>query len=119
ACRLPGQACSPTKLWELLVHNKSGYGSVPKSRYNARGFYHPNSERPGSINSAAGYFIHEDINGFENSFFGINNLEASPLDPQQRKLLEVAFESIEDAGTTLETIRGSKTGVFVGNFTND
>ena len=118
-CRLPGQASSPSKLWDLLMQRKSGHCEVPPSRYNAEGFYHPNAERPGSINSTGGYFIQEDIHAFENAFFGINNLEATLMDAQQRKLLEVVYESFESAGAPLNRINGSNTGVYVGNFTVD
>ncbi|OJJ74373.1 hypothetical protein ASPBRDRAFT_193095 [Aspergillus brasiliensis CBS 101740] len=118
-CRLPGQASSPSKLWDLLITNSTGHGPVPPSRYNAAAYYHPDFERPGSINSSSGYFIHEDIRAFENGFFGINNLEATSMDAQQRKLLEVTYEAFENAGVPLELLRGSNTGVYVGNFTND
>ncbi|PYH68296.1 putative polyketide synthase [Aspergillus vadensis CBS 113365] len=56
-CRLPGQASSPSKLWDLLLNNATGYGPVPPSRYNAAAYYHPDADRPGSINSTGGYFI--------------------------------------------------------------
>ncbi|OJZ89749.1 hypothetical protein ASPFODRAFT_183092 [Aspergillus luchuensis CBS 106.47] len=118
-CRLPGQASSPSKLWDLLINNATGYGPVPPSRYNAAAYYHPDADRPGSINSTGGYFIQEDIHAFENVFFGINNLEATSMDPQQRKLLEVTYEALENAGVPLEKVHGSNTGVYVGNFTND
>ncbi|TGJ85285.1 hypothetical protein E0Z10_g3506 [Xylaria hypoxylon] len=118
-CRLPGQVSSPSDLWHLLIQNKSGHCAVPKMRYNAEGFYHPNADRPGSINSTGGYFLQEDPRLFENAFFGINNLEASSMNAQQRKLLEVVYESFESGGVPLAKVRGSKTGVYVGNFTND
>ncbi|PYI29622.1 polyketide synthase [Aspergillus indologenus CBS 114.80] len=118
-CRLPGQASSPSKLWDLLVRNETGHGPVPPERYNAAAYYHPDAERPGSINSTGGYFIREDIRAFENAFFGINNLEATSMDAQQRKLLEVTYEALENAGVPLERVQGSNTGVYVGNFTND
>lgn len=66
-----------------------------------------------------GYFIKDDIRAFENDFFGINNLEATYMDPQQRKLLEVVFECFESAGLPLEKVSGSNTGCYVGNFTTD
>ncbi|KAJ5356106.1 Acyl transferase/acyl hydrolase/lysophospholipase [Penicillium concentricum] len=118
-CRLPGKASSPSKLWELLIKNDTGHCAVPSERYNAAAYYHPDAERPGSINSTGGYFIQEDIRAFENAFFGINNLEATSMDAQQRKLLEVTYEALENAGVPLETIQGTNTGVYVGNFTND
>ncbi|CAI7567668.1 unnamed protein product [Penicillium viridicatum] len=118
-CRLPGKASSPSKLWELLVKNETGHCVVPLERYNAEAYYHPDAERPGSINSTGGYFIQEDIRAFENGFFGINNLETTSMDAQQRKLLEVTYEALENAGVPLEMIQGSNTGVYVGNFTND
>jgi len=63
---------------------------------------------------------HDDyLRQFDPSFFGINPLEASSMDPQQRKLLEVVYESFENAGATLEELSGSRTSCFVGCFTND
>ncbi|KAK8062318.1 hypothetical protein PG997_014415 [Apiospora hydei] len=118
-CRLPGHVSSPSELWDFLKENKSGHCRVPESRYNAAGFYHPNAERPGSINSTGGYFLQQDLRQFDNPFFEINNLEASYMDAQQRKLLEVVYESFENAGVPLSKVRGSKTGVYIGNFTND
>ena len=53
------------------------------------------------MNVDGGYFLREDVRQFDNSFFGINNLEASYMDPQQRKLLEVVFECFEDAGVCI------------------
>lgn len=41
------------------------------------------------------------------------------MDPQQRKLLEVVYESFEAAGVSLKDISGSKTACYVGNFTWD
>ena len=101
------------------MQKKSGHSGVPLSRYNSEGFHHPDTERPGSINSKGGYFIQEDIRAFENAFFNINNLEATYMDAQQRKLLEVVYESFESASVPLSRINGSNTGVYVGNFTND
>lgn len=75
--------------------------------------------RPGSMAMKGGYFLQGDIRDFENSFFGINNLEATHMDPQQRKLLEVVFQCLENAGISLDKASGSNTGCYVGNFTED
>ena len=118
ACRLPGNIHSPSDLWEFLVNQKSAQGPVPPERYNIDGFYHP-SNRSGSTNVPGGYFINEDVRQFDNAFFGINNLEATYMDPQQRKLLEVVYECLESAGVPMNSLSGSTTGVYVGNFSVD
>ena len=66
-----------------------------------------------------GYFLEEDIRQFDNSFFGINNLEATYMDPQQRNLLEVVYECFESAGVRLEDLSSSNVGCYVGDFVND
>ncbi|KAH7383971.1 polyketide synthase [Pyrenochaeta sp. MPI-SDFR-AT-0127] len=119
ACRLPGDVRSPSDLWNLLAQQKSAQGPVPPERYNLAGYYHPNGNRSGSSNVPGGYFINEDLRLFDNGFFGINNLEATYMDPQQRKLLEVVYEALESSGTCIETLSGSTTGVYVGNFSVD
>lgn len=120
ACRLPGGVNSCSTFWDLLASSKSGQCEVPSSRFNIDAFYHPKgAQRPGSMNTKGGYFLQEDIRAFENGFFGINNLEATYMDPQQRKLLEVVFECLETAGISLNKISGSNTGCYVGNFTVD
>lgn len=102
------------------MEGRSGQCNVPADRFNVDAFYHPNGpDRPGSMSTKGGYFVDEDIRNFENDFFGINNLEATYMDPQQRKLLEVTFECFESAGIPLEKASGSNTGCYVGNFTVD
>ncbi len=71
------------------------------------------------MSADGGYFLQEDVRCFDNSFFGINNLEAAAMDPQQRKLLEVVFECFENTGVSMEDMSGSRTGVYVANFTLD
>ncbi|KAI5866016.1 reducing type I polyketide synthase 10 [Durotheca rogersii] len=120
ACRLPGDSSTPAEFWKLLSQGRSAACAVPNSRFNVDGFYHPKGmDRPGSMVTKGGYFLGDDIREFENSFFGINNLEATYMDPQQRKLLEVVFECLENAGVPLERASGSNTGCYVGNFTFD
>ncbi|THW50357.1 ketoacyl-synt-domain-containing protein [Aureobasidium pullulans] len=121
-CRLPGESNTPSKLWEnLLRDGKSAWSEIPKNRFNLDAWYHPDGNRPGSVNTRGGYFLsHDDsLRQFDPSFFGISPLEAASLDPQQRKLLEVVYESFENAGATLDELSGSKTSCFVGCFTND
>ncbi|KAI0550067.1 thiolase-like protein [Xylaria curta] len=65
------------------------------------------------------FLVEEDARLFDNSFFSMTSLEAETLDPSQRKLLEVAYEAIENTGDTLDSVSGSRTGAFVGNFCLD
>lgn len=120
ACRLPGEVSSPREFWDLISNGRSAQCKVPKSRFNVDGFYHPQGmDRPGSMITEGGYFLDDDVREFENSFFGINNLEAKYMDPQQRKMLEVVYECMENAGIPLDQASGSNTGCYVGNFTVD
>ncbi|KAL3290693.1 Acyl transferase/acyl hydrolase/lysophospholipase [Colletotrichum asianum] len=41
------------------------------------------------------------------------------MDPQQRQLLEVVYECLENGGVRNETLDGSKTGVIVASYAND
>ncbi|KAI1119036.1 polyketide synthase [Nemania sp. NC0429] len=119
ACRLPGDIHSPSELWNFLVEQKSAQGPVPPERYNIGGFYSPSGSRSGTTNVPGGYFLSEDVRQFDNAFFGINNLEATYMDPQQRKLLEVVYECLVSSGTSMESVAGSTTGVYVANFSVD
>lgn len=88
------------------------------SKFDA--FYSPQGvDRHGSMNTKGGYFLKEVIRAFEKSFFGINNLEATSMDPKQRKLLEAVFECFESARVPLDKVSGSNTGCYMGNFTID
>ncbi|KAI1269307.1 beta-ketoacyl synthase [Xylariaceae sp. FL1019] len=121
-CRLPGGIRSPSGLWEFLKNKACAQGPIPSQRFNKDGFYHRpgnNGNRPGLMSVDGGYFLDEDPSSFDNGFFGINNLEATSMDPQQRKLLEVVYECLEDSGTPIEAVSGTSVGVFVGAFTVD
>lgn len=119
ACRLPGGIKSPSDLWKFLVEKKSAQGKIPATRFNASGYHSQSADRAGVMNVDGGYFIDEDLRAFDNGFFGINNLEATYMDPQQRKLLEVVFECFESAGVSMDDVSNSNTGVYVASFTHD
>ncbi|XDG05079.1 hypothetical protein ABKA04_004694 [Annulohypoxylon sp. FPYF3050] len=113
ACRLPGDVRSPAELWDFLVKKKTGQCRVPAQRFNIDGFYNNDDSRAGVMSGDGGYFLNEDVRQFDNTFFGINNLEATYLDPHQRKLLEVAYECFESAGLSMEDVSGTNTGVAI------
>ncbi|PMD30149.1 hypothetical protein L207DRAFT_592910 [Hyaloscypha variabilis F] len=118
ACRLPGGIHSPQQLWEFLIAKRDARGAVPESRYNSSTHYSANG-KPGTINSEYGYFLDEDVklDSLDTSFFTISKTELERTDPQQRQLLEVARECIDDACEV--NWRGSNTGVYAGNFGED
>lgn len=103
----------------MLKERRTGQGVTPSSRWNADGFYHPDPDYPGTLHHRGGYFLSDDPRHFDNTFFGINNLEATAMDPQQRNLLEVTFQCLENAGIRLEDLSGADVGTYVGNFTID
>jgi acyl transferase domain-containing protein len=119
-CHLPGNVRSASDFWDMMMSSRSGQTpKVPKSRFNIDAHIHANNDRPGSFNVLGGYFLDETLREFDPSFFGITPIEAMWMDPQQRKLLEVVYESLESAGVTLEDIAGTKTAVFAACFAAD
>jgi acyl transferase domain-containing protein len=110
---------SASELWDLLINKRTGRRDFDPSKINLPGFYHPDHQRPGSINTNGGYLLDEDPRLFDHAFFGMNTSEVMTMDPQQRKLLEVAYEAFETAGEPWDKFSGSNTGVFIGNFNID
>ncbi|MFD8806077.1 amino acid adenylation domain-containing protein [Streptomyces sp. NPDC059597] len=113
ACRLPGGVNTPEQYWELLERGGDGIVDVPKDRWDAEALYDPDPETAGTSYCSQGGFV-RDIDLFDASFFGMAPREARALDPMQRLVLETAWEAFERAGYTLDRLRGSQTGTFVG-----
>src|SRR5258708_4269754 len=111
-CRFP-KADGPEQFWQLLASGESAICEVPADRWDINRFYDPDPMRPGKMNTKWGGFIPE-VATFDRAFFKISQREADRMDPQQRLLLEVAYEALENAGQPLDTLAGSRTGVFVG-----
>ncbi|KAF1937576.1 putative hybrid NRPS/PKS enzyme [Clathrospora elynae] len=112
--RFPGEANTPSKLWDLLREPRDVQSAIPEQRFNPDGFFHPVNDHHGTSNIRHSYFLSEDHRQFDAQFFGIKPVEANSIDPQQRILLEVVYESIEAAGLSMDTLRGSPTAVYVG-----
>jgi phthiocerol/phenolphthiocerol synthesis type-I polyketide synthase D len=105
-CRLPGGIDGPEGFWRLLTDGEDAIAEVPAERWSGYTGYPENTTRWGG-------FL-DDVAGFDAEFFGIAPREAARMDPQQRMVLEVAWEALEHAGMAPEHLRGSNTGVFVG-----
>ncbi|KAJ4858515.1 KR domain-containing protein [Trichoderma breve] len=119
ALRFPGDATSPQKLWDVLERKESQWSEFPKDRLNIDGYYHPSNQRLGSLSFRGGHFLKDDISAFDAPFFSIPTEEANAVDPQQRILLEVSYEALENAGIRKEDIDGSDAAVYVGSFVKD
>lgn len=106
-CRFPGDIDGPERLWDFLTEKKCAITAYPD-----RGF-----TNAGTFAESGGFL--KDVAGFDNRFFDIPPDEALRMDPQQRLLLEVSWEALEHAGIIPESLRLSRTGVFVGVLSTD
>ncbi|WP_070894512.1 type I polyketide synthase [Mycobacterium tuberculosis] len=106
-CRFPGDIDGPERLLDFLTEKKCAITAYPD-----RGF-----TNAGTFAESGGFL--KDVAGFDNRFFDIPPDEALRMDPQQRLLLEVSWEALEHAGIIPESLRLSRTGVFVGVSSTD
>jgi myxalamid-type polyketide synthase MxaE and MxaD len=116
-CRVPG-ADGPERFWQLLSEGVDAVSEVPADRWDADAFYDPDTSTPGRMNTRWGGFL-SDVTGFDADFHGVSAREAARMDPQQRLVLDTAWEALEDAGIPAGSLAGSATGVFMGVSTFD
>ncbi|MGW3964156.1 SDR family NAD(P)-dependent oxidoreductase [Amycolatopsis sp. NPDC005003] len=119
SCRYPGGVRTPEDLWRIVADGTDATSEFPADRgWDLAALYDPERSRTGTSYTARGGFLH-DVAQFDAGFFGMKEVEALATDPQQRVLLELAWESLERAGIDPATLRGSDTGVFAGVMYND
>ncbi|KAJ2982270.1 hypothetical protein NQ176_g1494 [Zarea fungicola] len=119
ACRLPGHSTSPKKLWDFLERGGIASNDTPSTRFNVSA-HHDGSKKPKTMRTPGGMFIEEsDPRDFDAGFFGISGADAAAMDPQQRQLMEVVYECLENSGVPFEKLNGAQIACHVGSYAVD
>lgn len=113
-CRFPAGADNAEKFWELLLKGYDAVSEAREDRFAIDNYYNPNRGVRGKTYTKQASFLEGDIKEFDNLHFEISGREAVSIDPQHRLMLEVSWEALENSGLDIASLRGSKTGVFIG-----
>jgi acyl transferase domain-containing protein/NADPH:quinone reductase-like Zn-dependent oxidoreductase len=117
-CRFPGGVRDAASYWDFLLNKGDGVTDIPSDRWSVTKYYDPDPDVPGRMYTRRGGFLTDSLWDFDPEFFGISPREASIMDTQQRLLLEVSWEALDDAGLA-GSVAGGPVGVYIGAFTAD
>ncbi|MFF8911981.1 type I polyketide synthase [Streptomyces sp. NPDC015032] len=109
--RFPGGNNSLEEFTEFLREGRSAIGPLPKDRWDVEAY--ASGEGRGVIRTSGGGFL-DGLERFDPKFFKTAPAEAHCLDPQQRLVLETAWESLEHAGIDPTALRHGNGGIYVG-----
>jgi acyl transferase domain-containing protein/acyl carrier protein len=107
------QANDLDEFWDNLKNGRDCITEIPADRWEYRKYFDPKKGVKGKTYSKWGGFISE-ADKFDSLFFSISPREADTLDPQERVFMETAWQTIEDAGYTRNSLATDRVGVFVG-----
>lgn len=94
--RFAGNADTPGNLWEMLLEQRSAAGPVPRSRFDASSYYHPDPNHGATFAAQNGYFLEGDVDALDTSLFNLTANEIASMDPQQKILLESVYHALEN-----------------------
>ncbi|CDI87737.1 hypothetical protein EPH_0047980 [Eimeria praecox] len=117
-CRLPGRSDSPEAMWQMLLDRTDCMMDIPLSRWSVYEMYNDDFDFPGKAYVKRAAFI-DNVEYFDNALFNITPPEVKAMDPQQRILLEVSYETFISSGYTKESLHNANIGVFVGVCNHD
>ncbi|WP_246018912.1 type I polyketide synthase [Saccharothrix australiensis] len=116
SCRFP-RGGDPEEFWDLLASGGDAVGEVPEGRWESVSGDPAVLGRRGG-GPRAGAFL-DAVADFDAGFFGLSPREAAATDPQQRLVLELAWEALERAGIVPGSLRDTETGVYIGSLRDD
>ncbi|EFA86495.1 putative polyketide synthase [Heterostelium album PN500] len=113
-CKLPGSISNIDQFWSVVANGTDCLTKIPADRWDADTI----ASKEFKLNNRIGGFL-DNIDQFDPQFFGMSPKEAAQIDPQQRLVLQVAMEALEDANMSFKQIKGTNAGVFIGSSSND